>query len=50
MVFASVYVNTISYLPMVKIYTDSNTQKKLKDERGWEERKTFDKKQMCIYG
>lgn len=49
MVFASDYVNTISYLLMVKIYMDSNTQKKLKDA-SWRERKTFDKKQMCIYG
>lgn len=45
MVFASDYVNTISYLLMVKIYMDSNTQKKLKDVSGGE-RKTFDKKQM----
>lgn len=28
---------------------DSSTQKKLKDEGEWE-RKTFDKKQMRIYG
>lgn len=49
MVFASDYVNTMSYLLMVKIYVDSNTQKKLKDE-GEGEWKTFDKKQMRIYG
>lgn len=49
MVFDSDYVNTVSYLLMVKIYADSNTQKKLK-YLGWGERKTFDKKQMHIYG
>lgn len=48
MVFALDYVNIISYLLMVKIYTDSNTQKKLKD--GGVERKALDKKQMHIYG
>lgn len=34
MVFALDNVNIISYLLMVKIYMDSNTKKKLKDEGG----------------
>lgn len=48
MVFALDYVNIISNLLMVKIYTNSNTQKRLKDEGG--QRKTLDKKQMRICG
>lgn len=49
MVFASHYINIISYLLKVKIYTDSNTHTK-KVRRWGRERKTLDKKQMRIYG